>query len=169
MTTGIRTIEDLRGRCWVDDITGCWHYKGYSEGGQPALWVPLLGKTTTMGVAISVLVTGAAPKKGVFWHCKCDTPGCANPDHRKPGSRSSQMKAAKITRSPLTVARMSRGKMKLTAEQIELIRTSPEPAGIVAEQLGISRSLASRYRRQGGCKGVAAPGSSVFNFAGWER
>lgn len=167
--TGIRTIEDLRQRCWVDDITGCWHWKGaVTQDGHPVMWMPQLDKTTTAGVAICVLKTGSTPKKGVFWRCICDTRGCANPDHRRPGSRSAQMLAAKITRSPLTRARMSIGKCgrrpRLTDEQQAEIRDSSDSLRVLAERYGISQSTASRIRQGIRRQLLAAPGSSVFNF-----
>lgn len=167
--TGIRTIEDLRDRCWVDDITGCWHWKGaVTQDGHPVMWLPQLDKTTTAGVAICILKTGSPPKKGVFWRCICDTHGCANPDHRRPGSRSAQMLGAKITRSPLTRARMSKAncgpRHKLTDEQQEELRASTESLRVLAARYGIAQSTASRIKRDVGQQRTGAPGSSVFNF-----
>lgn len=167
---GIRTVEDLMGRCVVDTETDCWIW-GMSRskpGGAPSLWLPALGKRTSIGVAICVLMTGAGPKKGQCWHATCGTPYCANPAHRKCGNRSTQMLALKMERTPLQVVRMTAGRRansKLSEEAAAEIRQSTEVLRVIAEKHGISLSHAGLVRSGKLRRPLAAPGSSVFNFA----
>jgi hypothetical protein len=166
-TSGIRTLADLKGRCRIDDETGCWRWAAGADGsGRPSLWLPALGRRVTLGIAICVLRTGNAPAPGVSWHCTCATPNCANPAHRVAGNRSSQMRAAKLTRDAVTRARIAackRAKSKLPDEAADDIRRSSEPLRVVAERHGISISHASNIRRCEMRLPLAARGASVFN------
>jgi hypothetical protein len=164
---GVRTIEDLMGRCRVDEITGCWHWAcGRDGGGQPTLWLPALRQTVSLGVAICMLRTGKRPMRGVAWHCTCETRHCANPAHRKPGNRSTQMLAANLQRDAVTRSRMAaarRRKSKLSDEAVAEIRASTEFLRVVAERHGISMSHASNIRRGKQRLQLGARAASVFN------
>lgn len=57
-TDGIRTADDLRARCWIDDDTGCWHWRGAVDlNGIPSMWLPALRRRTSLGVVAAVLAT----------------------------------------------------------------------------------------------------------------
>jgi hypothetical protein len=166
-TDGIRTVADLRDRCRVDDLTGCWRYVGAHADGHPSIYLPALRKRTTAGVAICVLLTGSAPAKGVYWHVTCETTGCCNPAHRQAGDRRSQMLAAKIVRDPSERARITAGRRKvakLTAEQAAAIRTDDRVLREIAAEHGITISSASRIKRGELWRDPAA--SSVFAWRG---
>jgi len=168
--TGIRTIADLKDRCHVDEDTGCWHWRGAMQRGRyPSLRVSALGITTTAGVAICFLLTGKRPAKGVAWHSTCRNTDCANPAHREPGTRSTQMTAHAIRRTPLTRALISanrRGGSRLSEDQIAEIEGSAEKLSALCDRYGICMSYASLLRRGMTRAAVAAPGSSVFAQAG---
>ena len=148
---GIRDLQGIMDRCRVDEFTGCWVWAMGGDGsGRPSLWLPALERRVSLGVAICVLRTGKPPAPGVVWHCTCSTPNCANPKHRAPGTRSSQMKAAKLQRDALTRARIAQGKRaasELSDTACAEIRASAEPLRIVADRHGISTSHASKIRR----------------------
>lgn len=168
--SGVRTIDDLRDRCRVDEASGCWHWAGAVNGdGQPSLWLPVARKRMTLGRAIGWLKTGAEPAAGAVWFCTCSTKHCANPKHRRKGTKSDAMLAAGLTKSPLTRARMAearRKRGKLTPEAVEDIRTSVDPLRVAAERHGVSKSMAWRIRIGHRWQHVAeAPGASVFSFA----
>lgn len=168
---GIRTVADLKGRCRVDEITGCWQYVGCTTGDtpHPQLWVPAIGKHTTMGVAIAVLLTGKRPEPGVFWHCTCETRGCANPAHRRPGDRRAQMLAARMVRTPDQIARITAGKRaasELSDAAAEQIRLSDEPLRVVAERYGCSVSHAGNIRTGKRRRQLGVRAASVFNLGG---
>lgn len=153
-TDGIRTLEDLKGRCIVSDETGCWLWQGATGEKRARLWFPPLQRTATLGVAIGFLRTGRESKPGVVWYVACDTADCANPEHRRRGDRRAQMLAAKIKRTTVQRMHMARGKQavgklarfggQVAADDI---RTSTEPLRVVAERYGISITTAWHIRR----------------------
>lgn len=149
-TDGIRTVEDLMARCWVDPDTGCWHWRFARDSkALPSLRLAPLNRTVSLGVAACYFATGAAPKPGQMWHCTCTTPNCANPEHRRAGDRSSQMRAASLTRTPLQRARISAGKRAashLTDGQRAEIAGSTEILRVLAERYGVSVSGAQKLR-----------------------
>lgn len=168
--SGINTLDDLRDRCRIDEDTGCWHWCGAVNGeGQPSLWLPAAKRRVTLGRAIGWLKTGSEPPPKLMWFCVCDTKHCANPAHRRKGTKSDAMLAAGLTKSPLTRARMTEARRRrstMTAEKAAEIRASAEPLAVIAERHGISITHACAIRR--GKRWAAlniAPSASVFSFA----
>lgn len=163
--TAIRTVADLRARCEIEGT--CWIWSGCRRrDGSPALRICGVDKALSLGSAICRLRTGRAPKRGVVWHCTCDTPHCANPRHRTPGTRSSQMLAAKLRRGPLTRARIAAAKRAastLSEADVASIRLADSPLGALAEQYGISVSHVSNIRSGKSRRRMCAPGASVFD------
>jgi hypothetical protein len=107
---GILTIEDLRQRCAIDEITGCWVWKGGANGRKnnraPSIWLPAIQKTTSAGAAICFLTTGRMPNPGEVWHYTCQTGSmCCNPKHRHAGDHSSRNLMTKFEITPATRAR----------------------------------------------------------------
>ena len=168
--SGIRTIEDLMARCWVDEDTGCWHFRGRQRcDNRPCMWFPPLGKVVALGTAIGYLRTGERPGKGVLWRCTCQTTDCANPAHRVAGTRSVQMLAMKLKRAPLTRIRMSlgrRGGGKLAEADRAAIRGSAETLRVICKTYGISLAYASMIRSGKDRMQLQAPGGSAFSFGG---
>jgi len=168
-THGINSLDDLRGRCYVDDITGCWHWRGSMRDGKyPSLWIPALALVVTMGTAIHFLTKGVPPPPQTVWRIKCRTEGCANPEHRTMSCRAVVMRK-KMTKSPSTRAKLAeikRAKSKLTEQDVAEIRASDATGVALAEQYGVSRSSISSIRRGRHWMPIAAHGSSVFN---WSR
>lgn len=163
---GVRTIGDMMDRCYVDDITGCWIWGLVNNSNQaPTLFYPPLDRVVSLGVAIGHLLTGKAAAPGVVWHCICETRQCANPDHRKAGTRSTQMLAAGLKRSPQTKARITAAKRlssKLTDADVSEIRGSEMKLTEIMERYGISQGYACDVRSGKRRVPLAAPGSSVF-------
>lgn len=163
--SGLRTIDDLRDRCRIDDITGCWHWAGARSGGAPSTRVPGLGRNTSLGKAIGYLLTGREPGRGVVWHATCETRGCCNPAHRRAGTRQTQMLAIGRTLTSLERARIARGcRRVLTAEAVGDIRDSSEPLRVLAERHGCAISTAARVRR-----GERWRESGFSVFSRWEK
>lgn len=144
---GIRTIEDIRLRCKIDEDIGCWIWAGANSNGLPCTWFPPLRKTTSLGVAICYIRTGKPPPRGTCWHSVCGNKACVNPKHRKAGNRSSQMLAAGLKRCALVRAKISRGKRVLTDQQISEIRASHgQPLKELAVRFGITPNYVSEIR-----------------------
>jgi hypothetical protein len=169
ITCGVQTLEDIRERCYVDPDTNCWQWRGaLTNNRYPSLWMPTLRKSVTIGQAIGYLSTGKVPGPGASWHSTCKNAMCANPAHRRKGTRATQMKAYGIERNPLTRARIAAAKAgqgKLTDEDAKEIRDGDLTLKQIAARWGICISYASEVRagkRRG--EKPAAQGASVF---GW--
>jgi hypothetical protein len=147
---GIRSVDDIKARCWVDEDTGHWHWRGSLVEGRPSMWISGLQARCTVGVALCFFSTGKRPAKGKVWHHTCSCMECANPEHHKPGNRSSQMLAAHKRRGPLERLKVAKGRRKasrLTDDDVIAIRAGNEPLSVIAAQYGISVSYAWALRR----------------------
>lgn len=167
--SGVRTIDDLRLRCRIDEETGCWRFgKATRSAHAPGVRLAALDqRMVTIGVAICFLKTGKLPAKGIFWHCTCSTSHCANPEHRKAGTRKTQMLQAQYRPSALTLARIAstkRARSKLSDEAIAAIRSSTATLKDLAQRFGVSPSHISRIRLGQTWRETAAPAASVFTW-----
>lgn len=161
--SGIRSIEDIRVRCEVNELTDCWRLRG-NHRSTPVVWFPPLDKTTSIGVVVAFLKTGKAPGAGEVWHSSCGNSACANPDHRVKGNRSSQMLAAKIKRPPSVRARMSQAKLRISDEDIKNIRECGLTLEQICERWPISIGYASAVRAGRYRMSKNAPNASVFDW-----
>lgn len=161
---GVRTLADIRARCFEDRDTKCLHWRlGRTSAGTPALYLPAIGQATTMATAICVLKTGAKPERGVVWHPICRTPGCCFHGHYIAGTKSSQMLSLRMARTPLQIARISLGKRRLDDDAIaDICASHGEPLATVAARHGISVQYACQVRSGSKRPMTAAPASSVF-------
>lgn len=150
--SGIRTLADLRDRCVVDEITGCWLWHGALCGSTPSMRIPALGRNVGAGIAICYLTTGKEPEAGVVWHRTCRTITCACPEHRMAGTRKTQMAfMSEIAKSPLTrgrIARARRAQSPISDEVVLDIRNGEGTGSEMAAKHGISITHACRIRRQ---------------------
>ncbi len=149
--SGIRTLDDIRDRCFVDDITGCWLWRGAMAHATPSMRLPELDRTVGAGVAICVLTTGETPAPGVVWHRTCRSQLCVAPEHRQPGTRSTQMAfmlgVPKTSATKARIAASKRRRSKVTPEVVEEIRSSSESSVALAAKHGMSVTHACRIRR----------------------
>lgn len=150
--SGVRTLADLRDRCWVDVDTGCWHWRGARDGnGNPSLRSAVLRVSTSLGGIVCLLRTGERVRAGHAWVAQCAHKHCANPAHREEMSRGDMVRlrlAGPIP--PLQRARISATKRarstKMTPERAAEIRASGETAPALAKRHGISVSMAWEIR-----------------------
>lgn len=163
---GIRTVEDLRGRCRIDDETGCWLWAGAKRASAPSVWIPGHG-ACAMPKAIALLTGKTLERKRVMVPT-CGRVDCANPAHRKEGSYSELWKLLRPSLTPkhrakITAAtRLALG--KITPEIAEQIRAAEGSNAAVGARFGIHETQTSRIRR--GDAWAALPGSSVFAMGG---
>lgn len=99
---GVRTLEDIRQRCRIDEMTGCWVWGGATvrqNGGAPTtrVWLPQIdgSKQTVMTAHRAAAVLAGMPvAKGLTVWAK---PGCerlcCNPGHLKIGERGEMMRS----------------------------------------------------------------------------
>lgn len=174
---GITTVEDVKGRCVVDEMTGCWHWKGSfhkdPKGNRtPMLWVfdSPRGKFRNMSGPIAVLeISGKrTPEIEMGWRdCRCDD--CLNPAHIRGGTRTDFGLWIRMyglwKNNPARAAagrRAARARTEITPEIIERVKAAPTTSE-AARQEGITQSHASKIRRGRIWASGAVPGSSVFN------
>jgi hypothetical protein len=167
--TGIHTAEDLRQRCWVDPQTGCWiwRFARDSRNDAPILRIPAIGRCGSLGAFTSLLRTGKLPRPGRPWHPTCATPHCANPDHRKEGTRKSQMLRAAhrhTADSRLKMSIKSRGRGRLSEQERAEILGSSMSIKEIATRYGVSEPYASELRSGRARTRRALPAASVFSW-----
>lgn len=144
---GIRTLDDLKARCWVDDETGCWHWKLAKYDGAPRAMVYVCGKHQMMsGRRAALLLSGQEIAKGhrAFNRYFCQAKDCVNPDHTKSGTvrqhGAALAKAGTLKGIPSKVraGRVNgRNQSKLSLELAREIRDSEETYQQLAERLGV--------------------------------
>lgn len=168
---GIRTVEDLRQRCRVDDDTGCWHW-GLSKGDDGRIWCHFRHdgkqiKTTGRRAALLLAGKTIAPKHVVFPTRACTSDDCVNPEHCRSSTRANHgqyMRATGRAKTPAKSASaraLAHARRKLTWDQVHEIRASDETQAALALRFGVSQFciwsiVSGRSWKQ--------PASSVFTF-----
>jgi hypothetical protein len=162
---GIKTLADLQGRCKVNTETGCIVWAGAVRKASACVWIPGHGPVP-MHYALSVVTTGSRPAPGEMLVPMCGNVNCANPKHRKPGTRSDLFRVLRPTLTAAHKARVSAGKraanQNYSAEAHADIMSSTETLAVLAERHGMSLSAVSKIRL--GHRWGAAPASSVFSW-----
>lgn len=89
----IRTLDDLQGRCRIDDETGCWRWAGAmaSKAADPVPYANFVnsdGRRVTMPAArLAWLLSGRPlPAGHVVYRAACLDRQCVNPAHGKAGT-----------------------------------------------------------------------------------
>lgn len=147
---GIRTVEDLRCRCRVDEETGCWHWSLAIVCGAPSVhWVDAEGvRRKARGRRASLLIAGKTIRKGhvAFARAICTSHDCVNPDHSKSGTRDEEGKAITASgiwkNSPTKIAAakaVAKRKRKLTDAAAAEIRASTLTDAALSKEHGLSR------------------------------
>lgn len=175
--SGIRTIDDIRQRCVIDEA-GCWVWRRATTtaGGRPAAYLPEIGRVGTISHAFK-LINGKACSRAYF-PAKCLNRLCCNPAHQLLLDRSQLAKLTTPAPSLLTLGRMAAGRarvapLKLKPEQYLEIRGSTMLLTEIVERYGISYGYASQLRSgsapifktlAGSGVQHVAPGSSAFSW-----
>lgn len=151
---GIRTLQDLKDRCIVDEVTECWHWTMSVFAGSPRIhmWTPDTGKRISARGRRAALYLQRGqdlpPKNVAFARTCCTNPLCVNPDHARSGTKvqwgAYLSKSGRIKGLPSKCAASRRGWDKrgrtLTPEMVAQIRgRGDESTRSVAERLGISQ------------------------------
>lgn len=148
---GIRTVEDLRQRCRVDDQTGCWHWGLAIVQGMPSVHflTPDTAKRVKMRGrrAALYLQRGKDLPRGhvAFAQLCCHADDCVNPGHSRSGNRMAHGEWMRKTGAISGLASKAAaslkgwdGRRKLTPEQVMEIRSSPESNRAIGKRLGVS-------------------------------
>ncbi len=164
---GVHTLDDLRGRCRIDDETGCWLWAGAlsrstNRNVTPTSRVYLprpdgSGGDLTTGQRAGWLLSGRSLKDGqVVWREVCWRHLCINPDHCRAGTRRQMHEA-------LAASDRLKGDPRRALANAKNVERQLLPAAVVARaeamfadgalqrevcaELGISQGPAARIRR----------------------
>lgn len=175
---GVRTLDDLMARCYVDPDTHCWHWRGAMQKRgngteEPRVWLADDRKTATVSRAAWKLAGKRALRKGetVWRRCLCDC--CGNPAHMMAGTKAQwgawvsekgylqgRPERAAINRR----TKIESGQAKLTPELAQWANESPQLGVDVAWALGVSATTVSRARLRQTWAPVV-PVASIFGLA----
>lgn len=154
---GIRALEDLRLRCHVDDVTGCWCWRMHlNRNGLAYVRAEIDGvRVKGLGRRIALLLAGKPPKAGqvAYPRAKCFTTACVNPEHARWGTTRDRMRfhsSRGMFSTPerrLMLISNGRQASKLSDEQRLEVSISTEPPALAAARLGISKERVSQLRR----------------------
>lgn len=178
---GVKSADDIKGRCIVDDFTDCWHWQGAMRQDRhgkrtPAMYVwdsvKRQYRTVTGPLAVLDVVGRRGPGVKMGWRtCLCDD--CVNPAHIAGGTRKDfgrWIRGAEIWRGVPARIVASRGtarsRSRITPEIVERVKASPTGRA-AAVALGITESHASKIRLGQIWSTEAAPGASVFTLGAW--
>lgn len=173
----MKTIEDVRQRCRIDEETGCWHWGGEMKSGKAGSRVPaiylfdsLRQKHRVMSGPLAILeLTGRrSTAKTMGWRgCLCDD--CLNPKHVMGGTRvefGSFVRAAGLFKNnPARFAanrKSARERSPMTPELAAEIRGSTLTGRELAAKHGLKVRHVSSIRTGARWKNEVLPGASVF-------
>lgn len=170
---GIRSTEDLRLRCRVDEITGCWHWSLSVCNGSPKVHFSLEGRKYTMHgrrAALCLQRGGLMPAAHVAWAHRCTSGDCVNPSHARSGTKAEWGRwlasTGRLRGLPTKIAAADQARAKrrnlVQPDVLAAIQASPEETIVaLAARLGVSRHAVWCARNRPRAEKLAA-NASVF-------
>lgn len=170
---GMRTLEDLRGRCVVDPDTACWHLRTANgkrlPPGTPYVWVHGVGVISAKRAAW-LLRNGEQPASEKRVYAVCKSPhDCVHTSHLRAWTVAEYGAFVRTTgrlrgdaRRSVINRQSSAKAAKLTQELAHWARESEQSHAKAAHALGVSESLVAQIRRRQKWTLSAAP--SVFEW-----
>lgn len=170
---GIRTVEDLKIRCEVNEDE-CWIWQGGVNGTRKLenarVWLPDLGARNIQFAAL--YVAGKPPRGGKRAYAHCGNKLCGNPDHARAGTQLEVMRfyadngRFNNAEAKIALAKVAHSRRRLTLEQAQKVRESTDTLKVLSERYGVSKSVLSRIRRGDTYRRPELIGASVFSFMG---
>lgn len=167
---GIRSVDDLKERCRVDEDTGCWHWLLWCwDSGLPGVWLVQGDKRGKVsGRRAALILAGKCVRRGdkAFATPNCFSIDCVNPAHCRLGSMRDVMQLASERGKfddPRCCAHLvlhAKAHARLSEEQRLDAALSTETARQAAERLGVSERTIAHIR---GAR-PRLPASSVFSW-----
>lgn len=172
----IQTLDGLKGRCVIDDMTGCWIFRSGESAKLPRVYIvhPVTGQkivTTCTKAAWLLAGHGEPPKGKIVYRAVCLCERCVNPEHMEAATqkqvgaalRKSGKHRGRPERSAIN-AKNSAKRRKLTDEQVSIVRSSDRPGTHLAREFGVSHNCISQVRRGLTHRGSVIKGASVFSW-----
>lgn len=167
----IRSVEELRQRCFVDESTGCWHYRGRCD----SVFVQLADGTKVsrrlrrVAYIVANGFKNLSGKYKVYATANCHSEDCANPAHARRGDQAAALRQAGergAYSAPERVAlllKSSQSRKKRTPEMELAIANDTGRLRDIAERHGVSITLV-KIARNGGPRKQPSRVASVFTF-----
>lgn len=175
---GIASLEDLRGRCVIDEDTGCWHLrtargKPLPTGKVQRVWAHGIGHTTATRLSWMLTHPGQQMRKGYVAFRRCCSYDCVAPEHISAASPQMWGKHMAATGKATTKAKTIAARIqvrnlpqnKLTPETRAWLLESTQSGCDAAHGLGISQGRANIIRAEHRKAVVSRPAASIFEFA----
>lgn len=153
----MRTLEEIKGRCFID-ADGHWMWRGAKRKGVPFVYAPNLARGGVMSAqcgyrAVYHCAKGVAVPEGYRVFNTCDNPACLNPEHIRCASdlaygrylRSKGRLKGQVRRI-LANRAIALKKAKVTPEMVSQILASPESCAKTGAAFGVSAFLVWRVR-----------------------
>lgn len=173
---GIRDLDTLKGRCWCDPDTKCWHFRTArgrpmaKDGKRQVVWIKGRGVVTVTRVAWE-FAHGRPVPDGMVAYRTCTSYDCANPKHISAGPPVAlgallaaqgrhKGKANRIIANRRNGAKRQVLTTELRGWIVESTQTGPE----IAHGLGVGPSIVYRVR-DNARKLLQRSAPSVFAFA----
>lgn len=167
----MKTIDEIKGRCRIDEFTGCWNWAGAMVGGKsPRIWQTEDGKDKSMpGRRAAWLARGRELPSGWRVYGTCESLTCVNPAHIKAGPVAEFWEYIKATGSQrgninrIKANRLNgRKRAALSPDQVAEVITSNETGVALAARFGVAATTISEYR----CHGLPCyePVGGLFHF-----
>ena len=175
---GIRTLEDVRGRCVIEFDGDCWKWQGaFSSSGRssarcPVSWSPAHGRVISVLRLVAELDGKPLLPRIMAWRA-CRNDDCCSPAHLKTGTRKQWgawtakfgfLKGDPLASSRNRKARVDSGDAVLTMELARWVRESTQTGKDMALALGVSATTVSRAKLRR-TWAETLPSASVFGLA----
>jgi hypothetical protein len=171
----IKTLEDIRSRCWIDEDTGCWVWRLASDKdgqGKCSFKMPGGKKTQTTARRVAwILSTGKPiPAGKIIYYIQCRNPLCVNPAHMTCGTKAEAGKhlhdQGYLRGHPARIAKNTRlvhqNIAKLDWAKVREIRSSNESRYELAERFGVKPNTVRDVQNHRCWREIA--NSSVFAY-----
>ena len=157
---GIRTVEDVRQRCFID-ADGCWIWRGCSSGGAPSAKIGSRYWKVRRWACIQTRTKAGKPMPAGRWQtaCACAKPQCVSPRCAmplEPKAFAAWLRDAGFVNTPAHKAACAEAMRKIApkldarkAVECAARILAGETSAKVAASLGISQSYACKVANGG--------------------
>lgn len=156
----MRTLEEVRGRCVIDDITGCWRWDGGTFNGIARIHAPdwtnadgAMRPQAGRRAVWHICNPGKAIPKGYMVYSTCTGDLCLNPGHADIGSRKKHGEMTRTTdrwknqpKRMIANRKTARKLSTITPEIAADILASNEGHRAYSQRTGISAEIVRRVR-----------------------